>query len=436
MEFNHEATESNEVATNEPVSSEPLSPNASATKWRRQPGFRQGSLAAIAALVVVLVIGTAGFTLGHYVFTPGSVRLVPSYSRTNLPNGFGNFPSFNVPPSGGSGSVKVSPAAAKIATAVDPGLVDIDTGISYQGASAAGTGIVISSKGLVLTNNHVIEGSTSITARDVATGTTYKAKVLGYDVSKDIALLQLENASGLTTVSLGDSSSVKVNDKVVGIGNAGGVGGTPSFAAGTIVATNQSLNANNADNPSGSESLSGMIETNAGIQAGDSGGPLVNSKGKVIGIDTAASASSGEFGFGPQGATANQAYAVPINTAVAIATSIENGVSTASIHLGKTAYLGLEIAPTLSGFAANPNGSTAPTGVAVAGLVANGPAANAGLATGDVVNSFNGHAVTSAAALETLEFALKPGDSATVGYLTPSGEQKSVTLKLGSGPPQ
>ena len=216
MEFNHEPDDSSEVVSNEPQLSEPLGPAVAAKTRSRQPGFRQGVLAAVAALVVVLVIGTAGFTLGHYVFKPASVRLVPSYSRTNLPNGFGNFPSLNIPPSGGSEPVTANPAAKKIATSVDPGLVDIDTGISYQGASAAGTGIVISSNGLVLTNNHVIEGATSITARDVANSETYQAKVLGYDVRKDVALLQLEDASGLTTVTLGDSSSVKVNEQIVG----------------------------------------------------------------------------------------------------------------------------------------------------------------------------------------------------------------------------
>ena len=83
-----------------------------------------------------------------------------------------------------------------MAKQVDPGLVDINTGISYQNATAAGTGMVLTAKGLVLTNNHVIEGATSISATDIATGKTYKATVVGYDVGKDIAVLKLQDASG------------------------------------------------------------------------------------------------------------------------------------------------------------------------------------------------------------------------------------------------
>ena len=94
-------------------------------------------------------------------------------------------------------------AAAKIAQSVDKGLVDINTSLSYQGSAAAGTGMVLTSNGLVLTNNHVIEGATSITARDVNNNKVYTATVVGYDVTKDIAVLQLKNASGLSTVSLG-----------------------------------------------------------------------------------------------------------------------------------------------------------------------------------------------------------------------------------------
>ena len=199
----------------------------------------------------------------------------------------------------------VSPAASttalttsQIANKVDPGLVDIVSTLGDQNAEAAGTGMVVTSSGEVLTNNHVIDGATSIKATDIGNGRTYTAKVVGYDKSDDVAVIQLQGASGLTTVSFGDSSQVAVGQSVVALGNAGGKGGTPSVATGTVTALNQSITA--SDEGSGSsENLTGMIETNANIQPGDSGGPLVNSAGQVIAIDTAASGGSGSSSAGP-----------------------------------------------------------------------------------------------------------------------------------------
>src|SRR5262249_58525303 len=122
-----------------------------------------------------------------------------------------------------------------IAAKVSGALVDINVTFAYQGAGA-GTGIVVSSSGEVLTNNHVINGATRITATDVGNGRTYDATVVGYDPSHDIAVLQLKGASGLATATLGNSSKLSVGDPVVGVGNAGGVGGTPSSAGGKVTA--------------------------------------------------------------------------------------------------------------------------------------------------------------------------------------------------------
>ena len=201
---------------------------------------------------------------------------------------------------GSAGSASASTTAlttSQIANKVDPGIVDIVSTLGDQNAEAAGTGQVVTSSGEVLTNNHVIDGATSIKATDISNGRTYTAKVVGYDKSDDVAVIQLQGASGLTTVSFGDSSQVTVGQSVVALGNAGGKGGTPSVATGTVTALNQSITA--SDEGSGSsENLTGMIETNANIQPGDSGGPLVNSAGQVIGIDTAASSASGSSSGG------------------------------------------------------------------------------------------------------------------------------------------
>ena len=118
-----------------------------------------------------------------------------------------------------------------------PGIVDIYTNLGYQGASAAGTGIVLTSGGVVLTNNHVIRGATSIKVVDLDNGRTYQAKVLGYALSADVAAIQLQGASGLQTAPLGSSDDVKVGQLVTTHGNAGGAGGTPSSSPGRITAS-------------------------------------------------------------------------------------------------------------------------------------------------------------------------------------------------------
>ena len=228
--------------------------------------------------------GTSGGTVG------GS----GSTGSGSLPFGLGDGSgSSSSSGSSGSGSSDVS----SVASAVDPALVDINVTLGYQSGRAAATGIVLNSSGLVLTNNHVVTGATSISATDVGNGQTYSATVLGYDRSHDIALIQLQGASGLKSAQLGDSSKVSVGDAVVALGNAGGVGGTPSAAAGSLVALDQQITA--GDQGSGdSEQLTGMIQTDANIQPGDSGGPLVNTAGQVIGIDTAGGSSSDAFGSG------------------------------------------------------------------------------------------------------------------------------------------
>ena len=174
--------------------------------------------------------------------------------------------------------------------AVAPGLVVITSNLKYagNGAAAAATGMIISPSGLVLTNNHVINGTTGLSATVVSTGTQYTAKWLGYDKGSDVAVIQLVGASGLATVPIGNSSNVKVGDPVVGIGNADGTGHL-SYASGTITDLNQTITASDDGSGVASERLTGMLQTSAHIIPGDSGGPLVSTDGKVIGMDTAAS---------------------------------------------------------------------------------------------------------------------------------------------------
>ena len=247
-------------------------------------------------------------------------------------------------------------SASQIAQRVDPALVDVVSTEGDQGAVAAGTGIVLTSNGTVLTNNHVIRGATSIKVTDVGNGRTYTAKVVGYDASRDVAVIQLQNASGLTTANLGDSSSVQSGDSVTALGNAGGKGGTPSVATGTVTALNQGITASDDGSGANSEQLTGLIETNADIQPGDSGGALVNSYGLVIGMNTAA--SSGTQFQSESGQSAVQAYAIPIDKAESIAKQVEAGQGSSTVHIGATAFLGIESGGTSSGSGSGDSGSS------------------------------------------------------------------------------
>lgn len=339
----------------------------------------------------------------------------------------------------------------QIASRVDPAIVDVTSTLGFQNATAKGTGIVLTSNGEILTNNHVINGATSISVTDIGNGKTYKAAVAGYDESRDIAVLHLSGASGLTTATTGDSSTVKVGDSVVALGNAGGAGGTPSVAAGSVTALNQSITA--SDESSGtSERLTGLIETNADIQAGDSGGPLVNSHAQVIGIDTAASTNfqfggfgngggfgdggfGGGFGNGGSGSSGSgssgssgpetQGFAIPINTALSIAKQIEAGQGSSTVHIGPTAFVGLEIGGTNQGFS---------QGVELAGTQPGTPAAEAGLGQGDVVTALDGKSVSTGTDITEILVGHRPGDKVSIAWTDVEGQSHTATLTLGTGP--
>jgi S1-C subfamily serine protease len=321
---------------------------------------------------------------------------------------------------------------SQIAAQTDPGLVDVVTTLGYQQARAAGTGLVLTPSGEVLTNNHVIRGATSIAVTDIGNGRTYQATVTGYDQSHDIAVLQLRGASGLKTVNLGDSAKAAVGQKVVALGNAGGKGGTPSVVTGTIAGLGASITA--SDESSGtSEQLTGLIHHHAAIRPGDSGGPLVNTAGQVIGINTAGrvnGASTAGFQIQP-GQTRTEAFAIPINQATAIASQIEAGRSSATVHIGATAFLGVAI---MSGDTAAANGIAAGSGAVVSGVVPGSPADGASLAAGDVITSVGGHLVSSPSDLQAALGQHHPGDSVTIGWADQAGLTHSASLALASGP--
>lgn len=308
----------------------------------------------------------------------------------------------------GSGSGGSTASTGTATAAEEVGVVDIDTVLQYQQAQAAGTGMILTSDGEVLTNNHVVQGATRITVTVVSTGATYAASVVGTDPTDDVAVLQLQQASGLQTVSI-RAAAAQIGEAVTAVGNAGGTGGTPSAAAGSVTALDRTITAAD-ENGTNAQQLSGLIETDAAVRAGDSGGPLYDSAGRVIGMDTAASS-------GPVA----DAYAIPIATATAIADRIETGVDNSTVHQGYPAFLGVSV-------------QDADGGAAVAAVASGSAAEGAGLAAGDVITALDGRAITSAATLQTALAAHSPGQRVTVTWTGPSGGPHSATVTLGTGP--
>ena len=367
-----------------------------------------------------------------------------------------------VPSSGGTGTTGGS------LSQVEQGIVIINTTLQYSSERAAGTGMVINAgDGLVLTNNHVIENATKITATVAATGQNFLAKVVGYDVTGDIALIQLQNPSGLHKVPIGDSGKVRTGAPVTALGNAGGQSAIVP-AAGHITGVNRTITASDQGGTVKSETLRGMLQTDAAIVSGDSGGPLVNSGGQVIGMDTAGN----DVSFPDQQQQA-AGFAIPINTALSIARQIAAGHASSIISIGYPPFIGIYVGQGSSsdprqqaaaqqqqnnGFGngfGNGNGSggsqscytndsnlpvpstiaAVNSGTLVVGTICSSPAATAGLSAGSVVTGVNGQAVGAPQSLHSKLAKFRPGDTVSLTWVTPSGQRKTGNMTLTAGPP-
>lgn len=383
----------------------------------------------VAAGVAALALVGAGIGIGSAI-TPTTVsgsgsaaqpesntlpqQRFPGFGGTGTgSDGTGSSGSAGVP--GGSDNGSDGTTTGRSTAATDDqsrGVVVIDTVLGYRNAAAAGTGMVLSSDGTVLTNNHVVEGATSIRVTVVSTGQTYNASVVGTDAGDDVAVIKLQGASGLSTVTTDATSNVAAGTAVLAVGNAGGTGSLTA-ATGTVTATGQSITATD-ESGANAEKLTGLVQTNADIRSGDSGGPLFDSDGEVIGINTAAATTQ-------TGATA-AGYAIPIGTALTIARQIEAGQEGNGVEIGLPAFLGVSVAPNGTG------------GATVAGVIDGLPAARAGLQAGDVITAVNGTAVGSADALSTVMAGLQPGQSVPVTWTTAGGQSQTATITLVEGP--
>jgi S1-C subfamily serine protease len=428
------------------------------------PRRRVGLLSYVAVALVAGALG-AGTVVALYHPAASSTTVQPS--ATNPPVAL---PSTAVPTPSSAGSG----ATGSLAKAYQ-GIMIINTTLQYSSERAAGTGMVINAgEGLVLTNNHVIENATKITAT-AASGKTFKATVVGYDVTGDIALIRLQDFSGLNAVPLGDSSKVKAGDSVTALGNAEGQNKIVT-AAGKITAVNRTIMASDQGGAVTSETLHGMFATDAAVVSGDSGGPLVNASGQVIGMDTAGN----DVRMPDQQAAAG--FAIPVNTALSVAREIAAGHASSTISIGYPPFIGIYVGQGTSsdpqqqaqeqqqqndngfggfgggnGFGGNgstgngqgqscyTNDSDLPvpdsiaqvsSGTLVIGTICASPAANAGVTAGSVITSVSGQAVGAPQTLHTALSKFRPGDTVSLTWVTPSGQHKTASMTLTEGPPQ
>jgi S1-C subfamily serine protease len=389
-------------------------------------GLRTGLIAGASALALLLSFGSGtavGFMadLGRSSSSAGDTRIQDPGSFTPG-QGFGHG-STTMPGQGrgdgaGSGSGKqsgtgtgTSVTSPEASEAQMSGVVTIDSALTYENAAGAGTGIILSSDGTILTNNHVVSGATSIRVTVESTGKAYVGKVVGTDATNDVAVLKLEGASGLTPAKL-DRDGAQVGEAVTGVGNAGGTG-TLTAASGQVTALGQTITTQSEGTAAG-ETLTDLIQTDAPIVSGDSGGPLVDAENEVVGIDTAASSGSEQVA----------GFAIPIDKAMGIAKQIQSGVESGTVKIGYPAFLGVLLA----------NGAGSVAGAPVQGVVDGSGAAKAGLAQGDVVTSVDGKAVASASELSAAISGHKPGESVKLGWTTAAGAEKTGTVTLTEGP--
>ncbi len=367
-----------------------------------------------AGVVVLAVIAAAagaglGWSLGRTInsHTPTAQVTQPSTQSES--------PLQPANPSTG-GSLNAQAIAAK----VDPAIVDINTVVGT--GQAAGTGMIISSSGEILTNNHVVKGSTSIQVTIAGRSQPYTAHVIGAAPSADIAVIKVDGVSGLPTVSFASSSSVNVGDAVVALGNALGQGGTPDVSQGTVTALNQTITA--SEGGGNSEQLTGMIQSDATIYPGDSGGPLVNASGQVIGMITAGNVQ----GFRSSASTVN--YAIASDTLLSVGNQIRSGQASAGIVYGQVGYIGVTV-ETVDASIASQLGLNVSSGAVVRGVVSGSPAASAGITRNSVITAVAGATVTGTDSLGTAIQAHKPGERVSVTWVNQAGTH-TATLTLGA----
>jgi S1-C subfamily serine protease len=400
----------------------------------RRRGVRRLLATATATALVAGVGGVgAGYAIGHGAL--GATHAASSGSSgSNVASG-GSGGTTTIPGSGvdggtwsegGSGGITVptlpfggtyggqsaSPQAQSSDTTTQAtgsqltGLVRIVSTLKYDGATAAGTGMVLTSDGEVVTNHHVVAGSTSLRVKVMSTGKTYVAKVVGTDATDDVAVLRLVGASGLDTVTP-DTGGIEVGDAVTAVGDANGTVNSLSAADGRVMALRQTITTQSEGSAAG-ERLTGLIQISSDVISGDSGGATYDADGQVVGMTTAASSGTSDV----------VGYAVPIAKVLRIVDDLDSGVPNSRYDYTNPAFLGVAL---------DDNGAT------VLGVYRGTPAATAGLTEGDRITAVGSTRVRTSAQLRRAVAAHSPGDSVTITWTDVEGASHSATVRLAEG---
>ncbi|MCL4449449.1 MAG: trypsin-like peptidase domain-containing protein [Actinobacteria bacterium] len=370
-----------------------------------------GRLWAILVLVSAIVGGLVGAGVAARYATDGQQTIVEKF-----------FPSKSI----AAGSFNSKEIFAKVAPEVVFIKIKAFAGNNLFGGGqfveGAGSGMIISSNGLVVTNNHVVAGATTVQVRLYGQTQYRPATVIGTDPSNDVALVQIQNVKGLPTVSFGNSANIGVASNVLAIGNALNLAGGPTVTQGIISAEGRSITA--ADPITGStETLNNLLQTSAAINPGNSGGPLVDSSGQVIGMNTAVAQS----GSG-SGAAQNIGFAIPSDTIKGLLPSLEKG----GIVTSGQAFLGVGVV-SLTSSLRQQYGLTPTSGALVSQIYPGTAAYTAGLQVLDVIVSLNSTTIKSASDLTTALSKEKPGDRVTLGIYR-GASKFNVTVVLGTKP--
>lgn len=358
-------------------------------------------------VLLVLVALAAALLAGHHLPLQPAPSDVPATVATSPPP---------PPPT----PAPLDPAA--LTARIGPTIVTLTA--SAGALTTAGTGIVLSPDGLILTNHHVVDGAHDIAAVAMATGAEHEAEILGYDRFRDVAVLRLLDARDLPVAPLGRSADLRLQDAVTAIGNAEG-GGVPVAARGFVTSLNESVVARHAGDGSRNR-LTGMIEVDADIRPGDSGGPLVDAYGQVVGVNTA-----GNTGMRSDPAQAAgmsvpiESYVLPIDDAIAIADQIRSGQGTETVHVGPTALLGVAVTDV----------GQAQDGAKVVAVSLGSPADEVGVTRGDVIVGWDGRPIRSQGDLTVEMNVRRPGDRVELEWIDGDGTKRTAAVVLATGTP-
>ncbi len=308
---------------------------------------------------------------------------------------------------GGDWGTSDVPEATPATDEQSDGLVLITVDLAWGSGEATGTGMVIDSDGIVLTNHHVVQGSTEVEVTIPSTQQTYTADVVGYDDITDVAVLRLEGASGLETITA-STGTVSVGDSITAVGNSGG-NGQLMAAAGEVTGLDVDIKVSNEDGTL--SPLEDLIEVVADVEPGVSGGALLNGSGQVVGMNVAGS----DEAFGTAG------YAIPMSDVMEVTQSVLSGNPTDTVTLGRTAGLGVMI-------------SDRRMSVQVVEVISGGPAEAAGITAGSTLTAIGSTAIATQQDLAGVLNSLRPDDQVEVSWTDSAGVTHQATVTLTEAP--